>query len=147
MLKPPVEHNPKIRPLMSLWDVGYWRPYEILQTSSLFKTTTRFLVGIISHCTAVYKNTNPSPAVNATAAQTASHCHWNLNAFSWWKWFYFWSCNRVSLTLLKCCSYKNKDPISVSFTWLRLSRTNKASDSWTMLYPDNFRVNPGFLYY
>lgn len=49
MLKPPVEHNPKIRPLMSLWDVGYWRPCEILQTSSLFKTTTRFLVGIISH--------------------------------------------------------------------------------------------------
>lgn len=49
MLKPPVEQNPEIKPLMSLWDVGYWRACEILQTSSLFKTTTRFLVGIISH--------------------------------------------------------------------------------------------------
>lgn len=132
-----------------MWDtdgpVRFCRPHlcSRLQLDSLLGS---FLI----LCTAVYKNSNPSPAVKATAAQTASHCHWNLNAFIWGKWFYFWSCNRVSLTLLKCCSYKNKDlsvEISVSFTWLRLSRTNKALDTWTMLYPDNFRVNPRFLYY
>lgn len=64
MLKPPVEQNPEIRPLMSLWDVGYWRPCKILQTSALFETTTRFLVGIISHSlySCVQKHHQPQPS-------------------------------------------------------------------------------------